>query len=237
MNVLKPWARGLIEGLTITNLITKTIVPSRNRLALIILDSTLEIAFKDFLLHEKKINVDKKSLEFRSKLHKMIKNHTSFDKGVWDRIEFYYELRCGLYHEESAKTISDESIKEFYEIVEFVIDTLFNVASRTYVLSIDDVFPEFEHQEKLDINSFKEIKSKIIVAVKLSKSKNAEEIKENLKKMGVKKEIQIKVINKYIKNYYKHLFYFDNQQGIWILSNSGELEYKELTKDLNNLAV
>ena len=233
MNRLKPWVRGLIDGLTATKLITSTIIPSKNRLALIILDSTLEIAFKDFLLYEKKFEIDKKDLEKRSQLHKIIKKHTNFDSEVWDRIDFYYELRCGLYHEESAKTLSDDFINEFYEIVEFIIDDIFDVKSREYVLPIDDVFLS-EEPKKLDINSFDEIINKLIIAVKSSKSKNAEELKDNLSKMGIKKPIAVKVINKYIKDSYRHLFYFDKQRTVWTLSDAGELRYRELTKDLNN---
>ncbi|MEK6890377.1 MAG: hypothetical protein AABX35_04275 [Nanoarchaeota archaeon] len=232
MNNLKPWIRGLIDGLTATKMLNKTILPSKNRLALIILDSTLEIAFKDFLIYEKKIK--KENLEFREKLHKIVKNNTSFDKEVWDRVEFYYQLRCGLYHEESAKTLSDDYIDEFYEIVEFFIDEIFNIESRKHILSIDDVF-SFEELKILDINSFDEVINKLIVVIKSTKSKDATDIQDNLSRMGIRKKIEINIINKYIKDAYKHLFYYDNKLTIWTLSDAGELRYKDITKDLNNI--
>ena len=48
----KPWVKGLYEGVIAADLIAKQHLEQRNRIALIVLDSTIEIAFKEFLVHD-----------------------------------------------------------------------------------------------------------------------------------------------------------------------------------------
>lgn len=48
----KPWTRGLYEGVTAADLISKQELEQRNRIALIVLDITIEIAFKEFLVND-----------------------------------------------------------------------------------------------------------------------------------------------------------------------------------------
>jgi hypothetical protein len=49
----KPWTRGLYEGVIAADLISKQQrLEQKNRIALIVLDSTLEIAFKEYLVNE-----------------------------------------------------------------------------------------------------------------------------------------------------------------------------------------
>lgn len=48
----KPWTKGLYEGVIAADLISKQRLEQKNRIALIVLDSTLEIAFKEYLVNE-----------------------------------------------------------------------------------------------------------------------------------------------------------------------------------------
>jgi hypothetical protein len=49
----KPWTKGLYEGVIAAELIAKQRrLEQKNRIALIVLDSTLEIAFKEYLVYE-----------------------------------------------------------------------------------------------------------------------------------------------------------------------------------------
>ncbi len=48
----QPWTRGLYEGVIAADLIAKQQFAQKNRIALIVLDSTLEIAFKEYLVHD-----------------------------------------------------------------------------------------------------------------------------------------------------------------------------------------
>jgi hypothetical protein len=129
----KPWVAGLIDNLAGSNLIRSTGIQHRNRLALVLLDSGLEIAFKNFLEFEKNFNIPKGAMREREQLHRIVKKHTSFDDDIWRRVDFFYKLRCDLYHEESEKTMTDSLIKEFQELVELLIDQLFGIESRKLI--------------------------------------------------------------------------------------------------------
>src|SRR5947208_6052124 len=48
----KPWTKGLYEGVIAADLIAKQKLEQKNRIALIVLDSTLEFAFKEYLVNE-----------------------------------------------------------------------------------------------------------------------------------------------------------------------------------------
>lgn len=109
----KPWTRGLYEGVVAADLISKQRLGQKNRIALIVLDSTLEIAFKEYLVNESGSTYnDKKLTEVfakRSNVHDEIKK---FVHGVsdekWAKINYYYNLRCKLIHEKISATINDE---------------------------------------------------------------------------------------------------------------------------------
>ena len=80
----RPWLIGLIDGLCTSNLIKSSLIAHKNRFAFIVLDSTLEIAFKNFLVNEKKItNIPETTWKFREKIIKILKNHAKFEKDVW----------------------------------------------------------------------------------------------------------------------------------------------------------
>lgn len=51
----KPWAEAMIDGIVLVDSIQRHRVRTRNRIALIVLDSLVEIGFKEFLLNETKI--------------------------------------------------------------------------------------------------------------------------------------------------------------------------------------
>src|SRR5207249_872390 len=56
-----------------------------------------------------------------------MKEKMDFDDQVWEDADYFYSLRIGLYHEDSGKTVADEIIENFQELVEFIIDKLFNI--------------------------------------------------------------------------------------------------------------
>ena len=121
----KPWTKGLYEGVFAADLISKRRLEQRNRIALIVLDSTLEIAFKEYLVNEYgKVYNDSKLLTIlaeRSDVHKEIKSCVTLTTDTWKKIEHYYKLRCKLVHERVTIGITDSQIQDFREIVEGVL--------------------------------------------------------------------------------------------------------------------
>jgi ElaB/YqjD/DUF883 family membrane-anchored ribosome-binding protein len=234
MPKIKPWIAGLIDNLAGSNLIRSTHVQHRNRLALIMLDSGLEIAFKNFLEFEKKLNIPGSATRERERLQKIVKKHTSFDEEVWSRIGFFYKLRCDLYHEESEKTLTDPLVEEFHELVEFVLDQLFGIESRKLVPTIKEMLTEESAEARIPVNRIKEKINVIVTAVRESLPKDAQEIQEALKKMGYRGTLSVGMINDNLRHWYPHLFYYDKRAQTWKLSDEGERRYEAIRKSVSS---
>ena len=51
----KPWLLGLVEAIDAVDLLERSPLETKNRFSLIVLDSTFEIALKEFIVHNKKL--------------------------------------------------------------------------------------------------------------------------------------------------------------------------------------
>ncbi len=124
----KPWTKGLYEGVIAADLISKQHLEQKNRIALIVLDSTLEIGFKEYLVNESgKIYSDAQLLTVfssRHNVHSQIKLYVRISKDSWNKIEHYYRLRCKLVHERVTVGVDDLQIADFREVVESVLKKL-----------------------------------------------------------------------------------------------------------------
>ena len=129
----KPWTKGLYEGVIAADLISKQRLEQKNRIALIVLDSTLEIAFKEYLVNESGGTYgDAQLLQIfknRQSVHNEIKKYPQVKIGadIWKKIEHYYQLRCKLIHEKSTVGISDIQLEDFREVVESVLKKLYKL--------------------------------------------------------------------------------------------------------------
>lgn len=123
-SIKSPWMRGIIDSFSCFKLLDSSGLESKNRINLIILDSTLEILFKNYLLFVKKFK--KKDIpSIRKDLHKIVKKHSKIKTETWEKIEYYYDIRNDLYHETTGKTITDSGAKEFHDLVEDTVEILF----------------------------------------------------------------------------------------------------------------
>ncbi|HEV8131797.1 MAG TPA: hypothetical protein VGQ81_11125 [Acidobacteriota bacterium] len=127
----KPWTKGLYEGVIAADLIAKQKLEQRNRIAFIVLDSTLEIAFKEYLINESGTTYnDAKLLSLfanRSLVHSEIKKYVTIKADTWKKIEHYYRLRCKLVHERATVGISDTQIEDFRDVVERLLRKLYKL--------------------------------------------------------------------------------------------------------------
>lgn len=128
----KPWTKGLYEGIIAADLIINQQLEQKNRIALIVIDSTLEIAFKEYLVNDSKHHYsDKNILEIFSKRHlviKEIKKYISLNEYLWQKINYYYNQRCKLVHERATPSVGDPDINDFREIVEKVLTMMYNLS-------------------------------------------------------------------------------------------------------------
>jgi Histidine kinase-, DNA gyrase B-, and HSP90-like ATPase len=127
----KPWVRGLYEGIIAADVIEKQKLTQRNRIALIVLDSTMEIAFKEFLVNESGVGYGDTQLltlfKNRIQVHAEIKKYTNIPQATWKKIVYFYNLRCDLVHKKAEASISDDQIADFREIVEDVLNRLYKL--------------------------------------------------------------------------------------------------------------
>ena len=130
----KPWTKGLYEGIIAVEYISKQKLQTKNRISLILLDSTLEIAFKEYLVNDSgKYYTDAQLQSLFSKRHFVeaeIKKYPavkSITAKEWKRIKYYYDLRCKLVHERATIDITPEQLDDQRELVEKVLKNLFKL--------------------------------------------------------------------------------------------------------------
>ncbi|MBC8500598.1 MAG: ATP-binding protein [DPANN group archaeon] len=128
----KPWTIGLYEGVVAVDIIfKKKKLEQKNRIGLIILDSTLEIAFKEFLVNDSNITYSQQSInnlfENRIDVHKEVKKYIKLTKTLWKKIAYYYKLRCDLIHRRATGGITDHQIEDYMKVVKKVLENLFKL--------------------------------------------------------------------------------------------------------------
>lgn len=125
----KPWTVGLYESIIAVDLISKQELEQKNRICLILLDSTLEIAFKEFLVNESGEKYsDQRLLQLfstRETVHSEVRKFKNMNEETWKKINHYYRMRSKLVHERASVSISDKEVKAYREIVQSVMIELF----------------------------------------------------------------------------------------------------------------
>lgn len=126
----KPWAIGLYESIAAVDFISKKNLKQKNRIALIILDSNLEIALKEYLVHEIGIGNQRFNniKENRTSVINEVKAHnTAITNNEWQRANFYYLMRNNLIHQKTTAAVSDSDIDEYRMLVEKILKELFGL--------------------------------------------------------------------------------------------------------------
>jgi hypothetical protein len=126
-----PWTRALVENVYVVDLILKKFkLENKNRFALILLDTCLEIAFRDYLFRVSGLKFtreQRKELTRREKLHSAVRDNSNLDKDIWKSVDFFYELRNSLYHEVACPEITDSDIENFRQLVATVLESLHGI--------------------------------------------------------------------------------------------------------------
>lgn len=131
----KPWTKGLYESMIAVDFINKQRIETKNRIALLMLDSTIEIAFKEFLVNDVTTVYysDKDIARIFEKRHLVtdeIKKYvpkTEISDDDWKKIKYYYDLRSKLVHERATVDITDSQLQDHKLITEKVLKALFKL--------------------------------------------------------------------------------------------------------------
>lgn len=127
----KPWVTGLIESIIAVDWILKQSLEQKNRIALILLDSTLEIAFKEYLVNESQATFSNARLEAifadRTQVHNEVRKYVNIQDTVWKKINHYYQMRCQLIHRRASVSVGDREIADFRATVQSFLRKLFKL--------------------------------------------------------------------------------------------------------------
>ena len=128
---IKPWTKGLFETIIVVKWILKQNFEQKNRISLILLDSDLEIAFKEFLVNESGASYSNNKLVSlfgnRHDVEKEIQKYSQISQNTWQQLNYYYNMRCLLIHQKASVNVSNSDIDKFFLLVTNVLHALFGL--------------------------------------------------------------------------------------------------------------
>jgi hypothetical protein len=130
-----PWTLGLIEAIGAVDVVRRQKLQTKNRIALILLDSNFEIALKEFLVHRtdlfpRKTYNDTKIRELFSKRDIVIKEvaaRVKIPQTLLDKADHYYGLRNKFIHERATADVSNADVENYRSVVEEILTILFDL--------------------------------------------------------------------------------------------------------------
>jgi histidine kinase/DNA gyrase B/HSP90-like ATPase len=130
-----PWTLGLIESLAMVDVAERQPFETKNRISLILLDSTFEIALKEFIVNRKDLFPPQtyndaeiqRLFERRHRVTDLIVQKRPALKPLIDTANYYYGLRNKLTHERATANVVDSDIKNYRQTVEQLLHSLFDL--------------------------------------------------------------------------------------------------------------
>jgi hypothetical protein len=132
----QPWTLGMVEAFGAVDVIVRQKLETRNRIALILLDSNFEIALKEYIVHEEKLFPPR--IYDQAKLTQLfarrnavldeIKAKVTIPPDVLRRCQHYYGLRNKLVHERATVDITPTDVANYRETVGAVLKILFGLS-------------------------------------------------------------------------------------------------------------
>lgn len=131
-----PHTVGLIEAMGLVEVVGRQKMETRNRAALILLDSNFEIALKEYIVHNPAIfppgkypNGQIASLfqSGRTNVIKEVQKHVTFPPNLLAKVQSFYVLRNSLIHERATQLITDSQVTSYRKTVEKVLKLLFGL--------------------------------------------------------------------------------------------------------------
>lgn len=130
-----PWTVGLVEAMGLVDIIFKQNLDTRNRAALILLDSNFEIGLKEFIVNRtdlfpRHVYNDAKIAALFKARHQVIaevNKHANFSATLLSKVNHYYGLRNKLIHERASVGITDAQVRDYRATIEQVLKKLFKL--------------------------------------------------------------------------------------------------------------
>ena len=131
----KPWVLGLVESFGAVDVLQKNRFDSKNRMSLLLLDSTFEIGLKEFIVNRPDLfppaqyNDAKIKTLFsrRSNVTAEIESKIPKLSTYLPKVTYYYNLRNKFIHERATVGVTDHQVQDYREVVEKVLELLFGL--------------------------------------------------------------------------------------------------------------
>jgi len=130
-----PWTVGLVEAMAAVDMITRQRLDTRNRIALILLDSNYEIALKEFIVSRTDLfpphtYTDAKIAQLfarRTDVINEVTRHVTIPAPLLAQARHYYNIRNKLIHERATVGITDADVESYRTTVQKVLRILFKL--------------------------------------------------------------------------------------------------------------
>jgi hypothetical protein len=130
-----PWTVGLVEAMAAVDIITRQRFDTRNRMALILLDSNYEIALKEFIVSRTDLfpphtYTDARIAQLlgnRTNVIKEVANHIAIPAPILAKARHYYNIRNKLIHERATVGITDADVESYRSTIQSVLKILFKL--------------------------------------------------------------------------------------------------------------
>jgi hypothetical protein len=131
----RPWTLGLVEAIAAVDIIQRQHLETKNRIALILLDSTFEIGLKEFIVHRVDLfpagrysqTVIANLFKNRSDVIDLLAQHIVIPPGDVDKARHYYNLRNKLIHERATVDILESDVAIYQRTVQRMLKLLFKL--------------------------------------------------------------------------------------------------------------
>lgn len=235
-----PWVRGVVDTLVGASIIRKSGIPTKNRLAVILVDTAFETGCRAFLKNKARIKLDQ-SHSHRENLVKAVRAKLSdIEVTVWDSIDYYYtEIRCDFYHQSAGKTLADTDVLDYQETVEFVIDHAFDIKIADLVKAELEAVqqasippPIGDTPPSVPLDSIKNQRHLVLVAVSQVLPSSADQVNEFLRKQGKSLRLKSREFTDIVarNSGTKKFFFFNKGLRRWELSALGRFRLEQILK-------
>lgn len=126
----EPWTLGIIEAMAAVDIIGRQKLQTKNRIALILLDSNFEIGLKEFIVHCPDLFPQpnlKTLFEKRDRVIDAVASKIHLPTTHLKKAKHYYVLRNKLIHERATVEITNHDVDTYRDTVETILQILFNL--------------------------------------------------------------------------------------------------------------
>ena len=219
-----PWISGLEDAIQAFAMIRGSGIPTRNRIAYVLLDSTLEIAARQYLKYVKDITLDHPNHRRRDVLVKMLRDKLQLDDEIWQHLSWFYDQRNPMYHEEANQTIPDGVLTDFLQLFSFLLEAMFDINVEEVLARPLPTNRSAPAGVRLTVDP-KQLKTKtdaLVWVVGTNAIHGADEALAALGRLGWGGKITKQVINATFAG--RPYFYREDETGIVKLSEAGKIK-------------